>query len=1111
MSYNKAYGRIRTERGLESKIFFFVGILCMILLTGSVSAFNFDNSVKYSNNDLKVDFVNSFGLGKDLGSAELKSHNSVDEILEVGTGNQVVMFYDFSFNELYENGLGEITFTDQRTDEEVERNYKFVYWGDIEVNNYETICEEVSIENGTLVTNCEQIVTGTHIEKGWVDYNSLDVPKGKIRIGIEVEVRVGDFIDGVWEIVGKKVSRHAQWTQDLNTNLIAYWNFNESSGNLLDLTGNGYNGVLSGGVSQGETGIIENGYYFNDSESGWIGFNDINLTGQSFTVNEWFYFEDSTNEYFIGNDKENGENTFRLGIRQATGNWWFYFGGGSTANEGASATTGAWVMITGIYDAGADNMTMYVNAGVQINDDSYDIGNNNVIINAMSRGDGTEYIKGYGDEVGVWNRTLSSDEITQLYNSGSGITWTLLLSDYPSVTLNSPINYYNSTSQTINFNCTASDDINLANVSFYLDGVLNYTNSSGLNNTDYIFSRTLTDGEYNWTCEATDNESQTTTASYRYFGVDSISPNITIIYPTNGSTYTDNYTTSATKEITMNWTTSDTNLDTCWYYNGTANTTIACGNNATFNISYGTHTFKIYANDTFGHLTEEDVTATWEYRVLENSRTYNATSYETADEGYSVNVTANSSLTGVSLNYNGSSYSMTNEGSGIYSYSRTLPESWVGNNSFNFSFTYSGDTINSSTDYQNVLGVVFDLCNATLTTAFVNYTFKDEGNLSAITAQIPTSTFTYWLGDGSVNKTLTFTNTTENLRYEFCFSPSDRTLNVDEYIQYKNAGSPQRIYNPSQTTFTNVTTNKTLYLLSTADGLYVTYQVLDSGGDQLQGVDVNATRVISGETVLIGTGQTDSAGAVTFWMNPDFLHTSVFAKSGYTTYTFNHFPTQSTYTITLGPSSSSAIIDYLRGILYSIKPAPGTFLTENTMTNFNLTLNSSYWNLSSFGFNIYGNQTLLTANSSSSATGGILQASANTSNYSSMTMSYYWVINGTTTNASVVWIVYNSTGTDWSILNLATDIKAYATQGIFGLDNDSLNLIIFILIFCSVGIISYKFGLQSPAAVSGMVFALVAVFDYGLGMINIGKGVQYFPTIFTLLITVALTLREVTK
>jgi len=147
---------------------------------------------------------------------------------------------------------------------------------------------------------------------------------------------------------------------------------------------------------------------------------------------------------------------------------------------------------------------------------------------------------------------------------------------------------------------------------------------------------------------------------------------------------------------------------------------------------------------------------------------------------------------------------------------------------------------------------------------------------------LPTSTFNYWLGDGSVNKTLTFINNTANPSYPFCSIPLDKSLNVDMVVQYKNTTSyPQRTYDPPVQILTNTTTNKTLYLLNTVDGIYVTFQVLTGGNTPISGTLVNATRVIGSEDVIVGDGTTGAGGSVTFWLNPDFLHTMSFLKTGY--------------------------------------------------------------------------------------------------------------------------------------------------------------------------------------------------------------------------------------
>ena len=61
-------------------------------------------------------------------------------------------------------------------------------------------------------------------------------------------------------------------------------------------------------------------------------------------------------------------------------------------------------------------------------------------------------------------------------------------------------------------------------------------------------------------------------------------------------------------------------------------------------------------------------------------------------------------------------------------------------------------------------------------------------------------------------------------------------------------------------------------------------------------------------------------GSITFWLNPDFAHSLAFEKNGYEPFYLAQFPTQATYTITLGTSTSSSINDYIRGITYTILP-----------------------------------------------------------------------------------------------------------------------------------------------------------------------------------------------
>jgi len=103
-----------------------VAILCIVPVSAEV--FTFDNILNYKDDDMKVDIINTLAFSK-LGTIELKSHNSVDQVLEFGFGKEeVVIYYDFTDWKLYEDGLGEVYFTDLNTGEEIQKEYYFVEW-----------------------------------------------------------------------------------------------------------------------------------------------------------------------------------------------------------------------------------------------------------------------------------------------------------------------------------------------------------------------------------------------------------------------------------------------------------------------------------------------------------------------------------------------------------------------------------------------------------------------------------------------------------------------------------------------------------------------------------------------------------------------------------------------------------------------------------------------------------------------------------------------------------------------------------------------------------------------------------------------------------------------
>ena len=189
-------------------------------------------------------------------------------------------------------------------------------------------------------------------------------------------------------------------------------------------------------------------------------------------------------------------------------------------------------------------------------------------------------------------------------------------------------------------------------MSLYIDGVLNETNSSGLNGTYYVFTKSLSDGSHNWTykvCDAISCLSATT----RNLSLDSNAPVMKITVPII-TTYFRLYNVNET----LNWTVNDTALDSCWFDYNFTNTTITCSANTTSFILTNQRNITLWANDTFGNINSDYLE--WEYVSTEISKTFNASSFETESETFYINITTNGTApTNGKLIYNGTSYSAT--------------------------------------------------------------------------------------------------------------------------------------------------------------------------------------------------------------------------------------------------------------------------------------------------------------------------------------------------------------------------------------------------------------------------------------------------------------------
>jgi len=244
------------------------------------------------------------------------------------------------------------------------------------------------------------------------------------------------------------------------------------------------------------------------------------------------------------------------------------------------------------------------------------------------------------------------------------------------------------------------------------------------------------------------------------------------------------------------------------------------------------------------------------------------------------------------------------------------------------------------------------------------------------------------------------------------------------------------------------------------------------------------------------------------WLNPDFVHRFIFTKTAQTTVDTSFAPTQTSYTITMGGTSSISNTDYTKGVTSQVLPAVSLkSLYYNHIYKTNWTLASSIFLITEFGFNLTGDNGVQIGTVSSTSNGGLVGLTFNTSNNNTIIMDRWYVINGTTHSATQYWAVISEFGSDHSVKNFFTDLDSYMDSGMFGLESFGFKLIVFFGMFIFIGVMSFKYGLQNEGILSILVFGVVFWVDYGLDLIPTVVGMPYFPTFIVGLITLGVLTR----
>lgn len=355
---------------------------------------------------------------------------------------------------------------------------------------------------------------------------------------------------------------------NLNSGLVGYFTLNETTGTLFknSLT-SGSNGTLDG-TMQFVAGKI--GGAANTTGTGDILFGtpaDLNIWTNNYTFSFWVRMPSSTEYkvFFCVKNDTGGVDNVCLFRNNIAGKISLSYRSSETISFDESPYEDLnWfqITITQSVVGSNKNISIYANGVLQSNAVYTDTVEYSTL--RMGRqGNNANYFNGAFDEIGMWNRSLTTSEISNLYNNGNGVTY----SNVPSSILNSPTDQSSQVNSAVIFNSTGSSFSTLINATLYIwnsSGAPKYTNAqivSGAINTTLWNNISLSNGAYVWNVNYCDSSScNFATSNYT----------LSIGLVENSQTYSSSTLEATTETFSINITTSYVNIIANLVYNNTS-------------------------------------------------------------------------------------------------------------------------------------------------------------------------------------------------------------------------------------------------------------------------------------------------------------------------------------------------------------------------------------------------------------------------------------------------------------------------------------------------------------------------------------------------------------
>lgn len=400
------------------------------------------------------------------------------------------------------------------------------------------------------------------------------------------------------------------------------------------------------------------------------------------------------------------------------------------------------------------------------------------------------------------------------------------------------------------------------------------------------------------------------------------------------------------------------------------------------------------------------------------------------------------------------------------------------------------------------------LTTSTLTVGTYNYLCNSTGDANYTTGSGNSNL--YVTASGGLLLTATDEKTSSPLTFNVTLSNSSFSQTYYNQVTYNNntlagvltaqiwSGSINNVtsYYPMRRRYFVVPPNSSLnvssYLLDYNDGHSVTFYVVSLYNADIQGALVTAEKLIGSNWVVVDSGQTDTSGSTTLFLDPTANTRVNFSVSGYASDSLYLTPSQSAYMETLSASGVGAnFTSIYRDLMFNILPY-GKSIT-NSSTSFTFWIQSYNGTIQWFSTRIlyYNGTVLQSLINSSNATGGNITvtlnlASLNLSLVKSNESSIVYVEDTFQENGYSP-VVFNTsyyvsstlTPANNSIMGIANNIQ----NGKFPIDPFSFGVISLIVTVLAMGLMSRQFSFVGSGFIGigiEIVFTFLGTYIYGL-------------------------------